>query len=61
MLRKLATHCQFGNYLEEALCDWLVCGLHNEACLLAEANLTYAKTMEMAQGLEAVEKKLKIF
>ena len=63
-LRKLATHCKFGNYLEEALRDRLVCGLHNEAIqlrLLAEADLTYAKAMEMAQGLEAAEKKLEIF
>ena len=60
-LRKLATHCKFGNYLEEALHDRLVCGLHNEAiqlCLLAEADL---KTMEMAQGLEAAEKRLRSF
>ena len=63
-LRKLATHCKFGNYLEEALRDRLVCGLHNEAIqlrLLAEADLTYAKAMEMAQGLEAAEKSSRSF
>lgn len=28
-LRSLAAHCQFGNYLDEALRDRLVCGIHN--------------------------------
>lgn len=30
-LRKLVDRCQFTEYLEEALCDRLVCGLCNEA------------------------------
>ena len=29
-LRRLATHCAFGHYLEEAICDRIVCGLRNE-------------------------------
>jgi len=28
-LRRLATHCDFGAYLNDALCDHLVCGLSN--------------------------------
>ena len=30
-LRKLADKCDFGTYLEQALRDWLVCGLRQEA------------------------------
>ena len=42
-LRRLAEHCDFGDHLEEALRDRLVCGLRNETTqrrLLAEADLT---------------------
>ena len=30
-LRRLATHCKFGNYLEDALRNRFVCGIRNEA------------------------------
>ena len=30
-LRRLATHCQFGTHLNEALRDRLMCGLSSEA------------------------------
>ena len=37
-LRRLATHCEFGGYLEQALRDRLVCGIRHEntqnACCL---------------------------
>ena len=58
-LRRLATHCEFGEYLNDALRDRLVCGLCNNSIqkrLLSEANLTFAKAVEMAQGLEAAER-----
>ena len=58
-LRKHATYCQFGTFLEEALRDRLVCGLRNIATqkrLLAEANLTLTKALEIPQGMEAVER-----
>ena len=45
-LRKLATHCAFGDYLSEAIRDHIVCGLYNESIqkhLLAEDNLTLIK------------------
>ena len=29
-LRRLATHCEFGEYLDQALRDRLVCGIHHE-------------------------------
>lgn len=43
VLRKLATHCNFGVYLEEALRDRLVCGLQQETIqrrLLSETECT---------------------
>ena len=43
-LRKLATHCKFGETLEDTLRDRLVCGLRHEAIqrrLLSEKDLTY--------------------
>ena len=30
-LQKLAIHCEFGEFLEDALCDRLVCGLKDKA------------------------------
>ena len=61
-LRGLSTHCKFGDYLDEALRDHLVCGLRSEATqkqLLAEVGLTLAKAMVMAQGQEAAERNVK--
>ena len=57
-MRRLATNCKFGDYLSEALRDRLVCGLNNTATqcrLLTEANLTLAKAVELAQGMEVAE------
>jgi len=54
-LRRLAVNCEFGNFLDKALCDRLVCGIRDEATqrrLLAEADLTLARatqSMERAQ------------
>ena len=58
-LRKLAEHCEFGNYLDEALRDRLICGLWNEATqhrLLAEAGLTLATAYEISQSMEAARR-----
>ena len=63
-LRKLATHCEIGEFLSEALRDRLVCGLVSaitQKRLLSEANLTLAKAVEIAQGMEAAERRAKIF
>ena len=52
-LQKLSTHCEFGEYLNEALRDCLVCGLRSEAiqfCLLSETDLTFSLALEIAQG-----------
>ena len=63
-LRRLATNCAFGAYLEEALRDRLVCGLRNESVqkrLLAEADLTLARAVQIAQGMEAAHKNAQSF
>ena len=51
-LRRLSTHCQFEGYLEDELCDQLVCGLRNDNMrkkLFAEEKLTYKKAFELTQ------------
>ena len=55
-LRKLSIHCEFGDFLEDALCDRLVCGLKDETMqrrLLGEANLSLKTAFEITQGMEA--------
>ena len=47
-LRRLVTHCEFGEYLDDALRDQLVCGLHAEGTqrrLLTIKNLTLQEAM----------------
>ena len=58
-LRRLVTTCEFGTFLDKALRDKFVCGLYKESIqrrLLAEADLTLKKALEIAQGMEAAEK-----
>ncbi len=57
-LRRLATHCEFGTFLSDALRDRLVCGLRSAGIqkrLLSEADITLKKAIELAQGMEAAE------
>ena len=57
-LCKLATPCEFGQYLDQALRDRLVCGLRSETTqkqLLSEADLSLTKAVTIAQGMEAAE------
>lgn len=57
-LRRLATHCNFGVDLDEALRDRFVCGIKDERTqkrLLTEEDLTLAKAVVLAQGREAAE------
>ena len=63
-LRKLTTNCDFGDYLEEALRDRFFCGLCSETTqkqLLTEAELTFQHAVEIAQAIEAAEKKSEQF
>ena len=58
-LQRLATNCEFGEYLNDALRYCLDCGLRNtgiQKWLLSEANLILAKVGEIAQGMEAAAK-----
>ena len=50
-LRCLAMHCDFGDYLNQALRDRLVCGIRSENIqkrLLIEADLTLTRVVELA-------------
>lgn len=61
-LRKLSTHCEFGDHLNEALRDRLVCGLRDtdtQRKLLTTSSLTLAKALDIAQGAEAAQTNLK--
>ena len=61
-LRRLATHCEFGAFLQEALRDRLVCGLRSFAAqksLLSEKTLTLEKAIRLAQSLEVADKNTK--
>ena len=61
-LRRLSAHCDFESYLEQALRDRLVCGIRNENIqrrLLAEADLSLARALELAQSMEAAERNAK--
>ena len=58
-LRRLAANCKFGDHLTQAIRDRLVCGLRSEGTqkrLLAEADLTLAKALEIAQSMEAADR-----
>ena len=63
-LRRLATHCNFGSFLEQALRDCFVCGLKNAAAqkkLLSGVDkadgdkLTFKMAIETASTMETVE------
>ena len=60
-LRSIAVYCNFGATLEIMLRDRLVCGINNESIqnrLLAEADLTYGKALDIARSLEVVAQNL---
>ena len=51
-------HCNFGNFLEQALRDRFVCGLRSEGAqkkLLTQTNLSFQKAVEIAQSMETAE------
>ena len=57
-LRKLAQHCAFGQFLNDALRDRFVCGLRSQAALkrlLSEAELKLDNAIKIAQSLEAAD------
>ena len=57
-LCRLSEHCQFGDFVDQALRDMLVCELKNTAAqkrLLAEAKLELNKALEIALSMEMAE------
>ena len=57
-LRKLAQHCAFGGFLNDALRDRFVCGFRSRAALkhlLAESDLKLENAIQIAQSLEAAD------
>ena len=58
-LRELAKHCSYGTTLPEMFRDRLVCGINHEAIqrkLLAEKDLTYESSYQLAQSIETAER-----
>ena len=63
-LRKLASRCEFGTFLNEALRDRFVCGMLHEniqKVLLTKAKLDLDKALEISLGMEAAAQKAKEF
>ena len=61
-LHKLASTCEFGEYLSEALCDRLVCSMLHEniqKVLLTKTNLDLDQALEISLGMEAAAQKAK--
>ena len=59
-LRKHSERCDFGDYLEQALRDRLVCGLRSEIVqrrLLSEKDLTLQKAYDLAHSLETASRR----
>lgn len=60
-LRKLATHCKFGNNLNEQLRDRFVSGVRNQDAKRKfraekEEELTFSEVIEIATGIELMER-----
>ena len=57
-LRRLGLHCEFGDFLDQALRDRFVCGVKREALqrrLLTEADLTIKRAQDIAQNMESAD------
>ena len=60
VLRKHSELCDFGDYLEQAIRDRLVCGLRSEIVqrkLLSEKHLTLQKAYDLAHSLETARRR----
>lgn len=58
-LKKLSLHCNFGSYLQTALCNQVVFGLRSkriQSSLLEMRDLTFEKAVEIATSMELSEK-----
>lgn len=62
-LKKLATTCEFGEYLNNALCDRLVCGLkcvQMQEKLLAKQGLTLTEAIEITTSMKTAKQSLNL-
>ena len=58
-LKHLVTHCDFGTFLNNAICDQLVIEFSQDSIqrkLLAEDKLTFKKACETAQAMELAKR-----
>ena len=63
-LRKMAKDCNFGDYLDTALRDQLVCGMKDAKCqreLLSKCDLTLESALQQAKAREAVQREASCF
>ena len=63
-LKKLAATCEYGDFLEQALRDRLVCGIRDQQIqrkLLSVSALTLQKAVEIAVAMELATKQSKQF
>ena len=61
-LRKLATNCQYGAFLDDVLTQCFVFGLQNSGIqrkLLLESDLTFEKAVKLAEAMEKADSKVK--
>ena len=59
-LRRLSINCQFGDYLDQVLCDCFVYGLHSSGMQLAVTDdLPLKKAVDQALVYEAADKSTK--
>ena len=61
-LRSIAEYYNFAPTLDATLCNWLVCGIRDDAIqcrLLAEPDLKLAKAFKLAQSMEVAAKNVK--
>ena len=61
-LRSLSEFCNFGGSLDVMIRDCLVCGINDDGMqkwLLSEPGLTYAKAVEISQGIEMAAQNVK--
>ena len=61
-LHKAASFCELGDFLYDALRNRFVCRLHSklvQKCLLTEESITFARAIDIAQGLKAADRSAK--